>query len=1778
MSLGTPANPRGKVLEFDEFIEHQIARTRSRIKATDLSTAALTLLLGFLALLFLEIVLDHAVGLPVGFRRATLIVGLTAGFVYSALKIVLPLLSRVNSIYAAKTIEDADPTFKNSLINYLELKRDRTRVSKAAMAMLESRAVADLTHVEVDSVVNQHRLMKAFYALSGTIVFFCFYAFFTPKSILDSTKRAFLADVVRPTNTKLVNIKPGDNPELAEVVAGSHVDFAVDVQGLRPSRVLLHYSVDGGKFFALREFSPGRHEYDAWQLNLPNVQQSMDYFLTAGDGESLHYRLKVLPAPTITAVSHDLLFPAYTKTPPRTDIEGGVIEAIVGTTVVIHAVANTAARAATINIAGESVVPMDVASDDPTRLTGRFNVAKSGTYTVSFRTTGGQLNPNPVVYDLIAIPDREPTAKFILPDKPTIKVPANVKVDLVMAGSDDHGVKDATLHVTLGNEKLLSKNVLEGKPSLPEFKVHETLDLALLKLKPGSRLEYKLAVRDNKDPTSNRFETAKQVIEIGEPAAPKEQRKIEEDRRKELDQVDPPNPAPSTDPVTDQPPAEQNESTKPDDTGKADPAQGQPDGQTNPKGANDQAGGTPDQGNAEPRNDPQAGQDGGTKNTPTNEQLRQIEDVMKKKGLIDPKKGSRPQATPPRPGSSANPSPSNDPTSGQQPPSGQDNADPAATGKQRPRAENPGSTNPPGSQPNAPTPGSGDSSPESNPADPSGTRQPSPKPDSQTPNGKADPARPGSNPTDPNSSKPETNANDNTRKPPATNGENMPSKDGPTDQTPRTGNPNTPNAKTQGPSASGDHTPQKGDPTSGTPDDPAQPRNPDPAAKDSANGRQPPASSNPAQPPSPSAKTNAEKPANGMGDPATQKPPAPNPNGNPPKNGGETSSSPGSESKPDGTSKTTENTGEPKTPTGEMSKPSAPGDNTPSKPGHNPADGKQTVKPNSPNSKDPAASQDPSQGKPGGDQKDATGNPQPTGDSPNKPGDKLRGDTPATPPDGKMGKPGDNATPQGDKTGKPGDPAKSQGDKTGKPGNNTTPQGDKTGKPGDNTTPQGDKTGKPGDNTTPQGDKTTPPDGSKTDPSNPVSPAQPKAGPMNGEKPDAGKPDAKGESPAQANAPSNPPKSSQPRTGTNADQNPPTGNEPQTQPNDPNAPKTPPTRPASKPPGQAGEMNSDQPTNSQSGKPNPGDAAGAKGSAGEKPNDPGAKPGDPTSQPPSGASASDNPNAPQTPKNGGEPSPSKPRGNSPPNPPGNPPNKGRQKPETSSSTPNGQSPREQDGQSSQDQPTGQRGMRKPPANSATDSQKTQMRERRPGDPPATEKMQGKGTGKGSKSSTQEPTGDEPSQANGDPSSSPTKPGDQGKPGDPGSSKPGDQPPTGTGESPKPQGAMGQNPPKGASSPQKSPSGRPNQPPQGSETGQTKGDPTENDSGSSRPSSEKPNGTEPTAKGQADGQEGQPTSKMGQKPQEESGENPQGAEPGKPGGGSPAANGEQKPGGGPEQGSTGQKQGGDSSQPGKGDPSGGQPSSSGGDKPGQPGSGEPKGGSRSQGSSPGSASKPGGGAGGKPGGAPGGDRSSEPSGPGESNGKGGGGGAGDKGGGEAGKGPGPGNTPGKDGTSPSPTMSEPENPFGDTVAPRDQPQSDLVLRKLPDLLKDEDAVKQLEQQTGLTKGQLEQFATKYQKVDPKQPVGPGREITLKPGEEPGAAPSKDQPRLDPKTRFSTKNQRARGTIAQDEARGNTEGVRVEPPAEFRAKWRGYTSRLGRVATPPRSNVPNPKPNP
>src|SRR5205085_554713 len=106
---------------------------------------------------------DHFVGLGTLGRVLALVV-LVGGSVYFLITSIVPLLVRtINPAYAARTIEEATPTLKNSLINFLLLRQDRSGIKEIVYQAVQRQAASDISMVPVESAVDRTRLIHAGY-------------------------------------------------------------------------------------------------------------------------------------------------------------------------------------------------------------------------------------------------------------------------------------------------------------------------------------------------------------------------------------------------------------------------------------------------------------------------------------------------------------------------------------------------------------------------------------------------------------------------------------------------------------------------------------------------------------------------------------------------------------------------------------------------------------------------------------------------------------------------------------------------------------------------------------------------------------------------------------------------------------------------------------------------------------------------------------------------------------------------------------------------------------------------------------------------------------------------------------------------------------------------------------------------------------------------------------------------------------------------------------------------------------------------------------------------------------------------------------------------------------------------------------------------------------------------------------------------------------------------------------------------------------------------------
>ena len=97
-------------------------------------------------------------------------------------------------------------------------------------------------------------------------------------------------------------------------------------------------------------------------------------------------------------------------------------------------------------------------------------------------------------------------------------------------------------------------------------------------------------------------------------------------------------------------------------------------------------------------------------------------------------------------------------------------------------------------------------------------------------------------------------------------------------------------------------------------------------------------------------------------------------------------------------------------------------------------------------------------------------------------------------------------------------------------------------------------------------------------------------------------------------------------------------------------------------------------------------------------------------------------------------------------------------------------------------------------------------------------------------------------------------------------------------------------------------------------------------------------------------------------------------------------------------------------------------------------------------------------------------------------------------------------------SPRPPRATPPQNADETVAPRNIPQSEFSLRNVQELLKDPEAAKKLQEATGLSPDQIEQFAKKLDKDKvPKAATRPGAGNPGQAGREPARRPQSRAPR-------------------------------------------------------------------
>jgi hypothetical protein len=550
MSSTAPSKSSSKYVEYDEFVDYQLEKTRSEIKWNDVLTTMAGIAALTLAYLFVFTMLDHWV-IDGGFTRLTRALLLFSLVIVSVgwviWKIVIPWWRKVHALFAARMIEEHVPELKSNLLNLIDLEAAGHKPNPSILKAMEKRSAVELSKVDMENVIDRRQLLRICIILLGVVVLFCLYALFSPKPI-SFLRPLTIANVPVATQTRIVEVKPGD----ISVLARRSLPVTVTLRDKIPDRVLFHYTTDDESFvneqleMQLNEEKEGEYLLMFAGENGEGIGQKTTYYVTAGDARSETFTIEVQQVPTATIERIEYRYPDYMELEPRSQFIGA-IDAWEGTEVFLDArIGNDVpVKSAVVQFVdsgqsstGYEEVPLTVIDGNRLQGSWKLEFRNDGTYAREYRilckSEAGVSEDDPPAYPILIRPDTAPEVGFVDPSG-DIERPANAVVPLVYKARDpDFQLRYVTLRVEKDGEELQSYQLFEGQQKAVADRFR--WDLNSLRLQPGDIVSFALEARDNKQPFGNRRSSQPLKLTITAPAEPEA---LEEQLRKEEAEQEP---------------------------------------------------------------------------------------------------------------------------------------------------------------------------------------------------------------------------------------------------------------------------------------------------------------------------------------------------------------------------------------------------------------------------------------------------------------------------------------------------------------------------------------------------------------------------------------------------------------------------------------------------------------------------------------------------------------------------------------------------------------------------------------------------------------------------------------------------------------------------------------------------------------------------------------------------------------------------------------------------------------------------------------------------------------------------------------------------------------------------------------------------------------------------------------------------------------------------------------------------------------------------------------
>jgi len=604
MASSVESNSSQQYVDFDEYINFQIEKTRSGIKLTDFLTAAAGIATLWIGYLLVFTLLDHWV-VRGGFNETTRVLMFLAvalcGCAWIGWIVVVPYLRNVSDLFAAKAIERSSPELKSTLLNVVDLQRSGRSAPPQIQSSLEKRAAVALSHIDVNQVIDRRWLMRLSFALLTVVVLCCLYTVFSPKHMSFARPLLPLLGSKVATQTEIFNVEPGD----AEILARTQLEVSVDLRGKVPESVVLYYTTDDRRYVDEPvEMRPVEDEQKRFRVvvngeNGRGILQNLTYRIEAGDAFTREYRVRINQPPTAAVDEIRYEYPDYMKLPDRTR-STGQIDAWEGTTVSLKATANMAVTTAAIlfsdtedtSVKAEEI-RMKIAGGTQLTANWPLEIRSDGTYPhyyrIQIKNENGQIDREPTLYSIQIRPDLPPEVALIDPVR-DLEMPANGIVPILVEANDpDFLLRSLYLKLEQHDEPFKPRTIFVGEKQ--QVRTRYDLHLSELELKTDDVVTFSIEATDNRRPYGNKSITPRINIRIVDPVSDEQvQQKLEADKQKQQEQLD--QQEPQRGEQEQQQEGTDDESQQPEDQQQT----GNEDGQGNQEGSSDENSQAPKQG------------------------------------------------------------------------------------------------------------------------------------------------------------------------------------------------------------------------------------------------------------------------------------------------------------------------------------------------------------------------------------------------------------------------------------------------------------------------------------------------------------------------------------------------------------------------------------------------------------------------------------------------------------------------------------------------------------------------------------------------------------------------------------------------------------------------------------------------------------------------------------------------------------------------------------------------------------------------------------------------------------------------------------------------------------------------------------------------------------------------------------------------------------------------------------------------------------------------------